>query len=115
MPLPYDARGHQPVVCTQCQRRNGALSAFTTTSWDFGSPRLGAINGVPSMNIQGEGCPGSKHGVAMQAMEELIAKLPAGVGYSGQACPTKSAFQVRKPLIAEHFAASGVLVLGRLV
>ncbi len=57
------------------------FSAFTTTSWDFGSPRLERYNGVPSMNIQGEAAPGLSTGVAMQAMEELIAKLPAGVGY----------------------------------
>ncbi|MFY9180130.1 MAG: efflux RND transporter permease subunit [Venatoribacter sp.] len=57
------------------------FSAFTTTSWEFGSPRLERYNGVPSMNIQGEAAPGLSTGDAMIAMEEMIAKLPPGVGY----------------------------------
>lgn len=57
------------------------FSAFTSTSWGFGSPRLERYNGVPSLNIQGEAAPGLSTGDAMLAMEELIAKLPAGVGY----------------------------------
>lgn len=57
------------------------FSAFTTTRWDFGSPRLERYNGVPALNIQGEGAPGISTGEAMAAMEEIIAKLPAGVGY----------------------------------
>ncbi|WP_221796871.1 efflux RND transporter permease subunit [Oceanobacter mangrovi] len=57
------------------------FSSFATTYWDYGSPRLERYNGVPSMNIQGEAAPGLSTGDAMAAMEELIAKLPAGVGY----------------------------------
>lgn len=57
------------------------FSAFTSTRWDFGSPRLERYNGVPSLNIQGEAAPGMSTGDAMAAMEELIAKLPAGVGF----------------------------------
>lgn len=57
------------------------FSAFTSTYWDFGSPRLERYNGVPSLNIQGEAAPGMSTGDAMAAMEELIAKLPNGVGY----------------------------------
>lgn len=57
------------------------FSAFTNTRWDFGSPRLERYNGVPSLNIQGEAAAGLSTGDAMLAMEDLIAKLPAGVGY----------------------------------
>ena len=57
------------------------FSAFTHTRWDYGSPRLERYNGVPSLNIQGEAAPGMSTGDAMLAMEELIAQLPAGVGY----------------------------------
>lgn len=57
------------------------FSAFTSTHWDFGSPRLERFNGVPSLNIQGEAAPGLSTGDAMAAMEDLITRLPAGVGY----------------------------------
>lgn len=56
------------------------FSAFTTTSWEYGSPRLERYNGSPSMNIQGEAAPGLSTGDAMQAIEEIVAKLPPGVG-----------------------------------
>lgn len=56
------------------------FSAFTSTRWDFGSPRLERYNGVPSLNIQGEAAPGMSTGDAMAAMEELVSRLPAGVG-----------------------------------
>ncbi len=54
-------------------------SAFATGRWTSGSPRLERFNGFPSMNIQGEPAPGHSSGEAMQAMEELVAKLPGGV------------------------------------
>src|SRR5690554_3245402 len=57
------------------------FSAFTSTRWDFGSPRLERYNGVPSLNVQGEAAPGLSTGDAMIAMEDLISLLPAGVGY----------------------------------
>ncbi|MFZ2872422.1 efflux RND transporter permease subunit [Zavarzinia sp.] len=57
------------------------FSAFATTRWDFGPARLERYNGQPSFSIQGSAAPGLSSGDAMLAMEELIAKLPAGVGY----------------------------------
>src|SRR5690554_8238772 len=57
------------------------FSAFTSTRWEFGSPRLERYNGVPSLNVQGEAAPGLSTGDAMLAMEDLISQLPAGVGY----------------------------------
>ncbi len=57
------------------------FSAFTTGRWIFGSPRLERYNGVASININGQGAPGVSSGDAMQAAEEIIKKLPAGVGY----------------------------------
>ena len=56
------------------------FSSFATTHWDYGSPRLERYNGVPSVNIQGEAAPGLSTGDAMAAMEEIVAKLPPGVG-----------------------------------
>jgi len=57
------------------------LTAFATSRWDFGSPRLERFNAFPSMNIMGEAPHGKSTGEAMQAMEEIVAKLPEGVGY----------------------------------
>jgi len=65
------------------RNRDGEMvpfSAFITTRWDFGSPRLERYNGVPALNIQGQAAPGLSTGDAMQAIEEIVAKLPAGVG-----------------------------------
>jgi multidrug efflux pump len=57
------------------------LSAFASGRWTSGSPRLERYNGFPSMNILGQASPGHSSGEAMRAMEEHIAKLPAGIGY----------------------------------
>ncbi|TCL04109.1 efflux RND transporter permease subunit [Sodalis ligni] len=58
------------------------LSAVTTSHWQYGSPRLERYNGLPSMEIQGEAVPGRSTGEAMEMMEQLAAKLPAGISYS---------------------------------
>ena len=57
------------------------FSSFATVHWEYGSPRLERYNGVPSMNIQGEAAPGMSTGEAMKAMEELMTKLPPGIGH----------------------------------
>ncbi|MBT00451.1 MAG: hydrophobe/amphiphile efflux-1 family RND transporter [Oceanospirillaceae bacterium] len=56
------------------------FSAFATSYWDYGSPRLERYNGVPAMNLQGQAGPGFSTGDAMAAMEEMLTKLPPGVG-----------------------------------
>jgi len=57
------------------------FSAFATTQWTYGSPRLERYNGLSSVNIQGTPAPGQSSGAAMAAMEEIAAKLPPGIGY----------------------------------
>ena len=57
------------------------FSAFTSGRWISGSPRLERYNGVPSLNIIGQGAPGVSSGDAMLAAEEIVAKLPLGIGY----------------------------------
>jgi len=54
------------------------LSAIASGRWVYGSPRLERYNGFPSLNIQGEPGPGFSSGDAMNAMEELVRKLPHG-------------------------------------
>lgn len=57
------------------------FSAFSTSHWEYGSPRLERYNGLPSMEIQGQAAPGKSTGEAMAMMEELASKLPTGIGY----------------------------------
>ena len=57
------------------------LSAFTTAHWAYGSPRLERYNGQPSAELQGQAAPGLSSGEAMAAVEEIIARLPPGIGY----------------------------------
>jgi hydrophobe/amphiphile efflux-1 (HAE1) family protein len=55
--------------------------SFASGRWTSGSPRLERFNAFPSMNLWGEPAPGRSSGEAMQAMEELVSKLPRGIGY----------------------------------
>lgn len=60
------------------------FSSFASSNWTSGSPRLERFNGFPSINIWGEPASGRSSGEAMNAMEELTAKLPKGIGYDWQ-------------------------------
>jgi multidrug efflux pump len=57
------------------------FSAFSSAKWQYGSPRLERYNGLPSMEILGQAAPGKSSGDAMNLMEQLAGKLPAGIGY----------------------------------
>ncbi len=57
------------------------FASFASTRWASGSPRLERFNGFPSLNIQGEPAVGRSTGEAMRAFEEIVAKLPPGIGY----------------------------------
>ncbi|MBU0960345.1 MAG: efflux RND transporter permease subunit, partial [Proteobacteria bacterium] len=57
------------------------FSSFAVGRWAMGSPKLERFNGFPSINIWGEPAPGRSSGEAMTAIEEIIAKLPQGIGY----------------------------------
>ncbi|MCS5880416.1 efflux RND transporter permease subunit [Klebsiella variicola subsp. variicola] len=57
------------------------FSAFSTSRWEYGSPRLERYNGLPSLEILGQAAPGKSTGEAMSLMEELAGKLPSGIGY----------------------------------
>ncbi len=57
------------------------LAAFTTVKWIFGSPQLQNYNGFPAYEIVGGAAPGKSTGDAMNEMEDLIGKLPAGIGF----------------------------------
>ncbi|MET0292469.1 MAG: efflux RND transporter permease subunit [Steroidobacteraceae bacterium] len=57
------------------------FSAFSSGEWAYGPQKLTRFNGVPAFNLQGSAAPGNSSGEAMTVMEELIGKLPAGVGF----------------------------------
>src|SRR5690606_35433908 len=54
------------------------FSAFGTSRWAYGSPRLERYNGVSAVEIQGEAAPGESSGAAMDAIEQLASQLPGG-------------------------------------
>ncbi|MCC4833604.1 efflux RND transporter permease subunit [Shewanella sp. 10N.7] len=56
------------------------FSAFTTGTWEFGSPQLQRFNGLPAINIQGATMPGYSTGDAMNDFEEMVKQLPPGFG-----------------------------------
>lgn len=57
------------------------FSAFASSEWTYGSPRLERFNGASSVEIQGQAASGISSGVAMQTMQELAQQLPDGIGY----------------------------------
>ncbi|MCG3147312.1 MAG: Multidrug efflux pump subunit AcrB [Verrucomicrobiae bacterium] len=57
------------------------FSSFATARWTSGSPRLERFNGFPALNFWGEPGLGHSSGEAMQAMEDAVRKLPAGIGF----------------------------------
>jgi HAE1 family hydrophobic/amphiphilic exporter-1 len=56
-------------------------ASFASGHWGYTSPRLERFNGFPSINIMGEAAPGRSSGEAMNEMEEMIRRLPQGIGH----------------------------------
>jgi len=56
------------------------FSAFATSRWETGSPRLERYNGYSALEIVGEASSGVSTGTAMDIMENLVRQLPAGFG-----------------------------------
>jgi multidrug efflux pump len=57
------------------------FSTFTSSNWGFGSPRLERYNGNPAFEILGEAAPGKSSGYAMELIDQMVKRLPAGIGY----------------------------------
>src|SRR5271157_2080 len=57
------------------------FSSFASGHWTSGSPKLERFNAFPSINVWGEPAPGRSSGEAMQAMEDIVSKLPKGNGF----------------------------------
>ena len=67
------------------------FSSFTTSKWITGPVQLIRYNGYPAMKISGGAKPGYSTGDAMQEMQTLVEKLPAGFGFewTGQSLEEK--------------------------
>ncbi len=57
------------------------LGEIAKPRWVVGLPKLDRYNGHPSLKIAGTPAPGHSTGEAMQAMEEIAAKLPPGFDF----------------------------------
>ncbi|AGB45509.1 hydrophobe/amphiphile efflux-1 (HAE1) family transporter [Mesorhizobium australicum WSM2073] len=76
----------QPEDLDKWQVRNssGAMvpfSAFASSHWTFGSPRLERYNGSAAVEIQGAAAAGVSSGAAMDEIDKLVAQLPAGYSH----------------------------------
>jgi len=69
------------------------FTAFASSRWGSGSPRLERFNGVSAMEINGEAAPGVSSGVAMAEVERLVSQLPPGFGleWAGQSYQERAA------------------------
>jgi HAE1 family hydrophobic/amphiphilic exporter-1 len=56
-------------------------SSFAAGRWRYASPRLERYNGFPSLNIWGEPSSGKSSGEGMRAIEEIVSRLPKGIGF----------------------------------
>lgn len=56
------------------------FSAFASSHWTTGSPRLERYNGYSAVEILGEAAPGISTGTAMNIMETLVHQLPGNYG-----------------------------------
>ncbi|PXW97404.1 HAE1 family hydrophobic/amphiphilic exporter-1/multidrug efflux pump [Sphaerotilus hippei] len=79
----------QDILAWHVRNASGEMvpfSAFATVSWASGPAKLERYNGMSSFEIVGSPAEGISSGDAMSAVEQIITRLPKGIGYewSGQ-------------------------------
>jgi len=57
------------------------FSAFASTDWTYGASKLERYNGMSAYEIVGGAAAGVSSGTAMAAVEDIVAQLPAGIGF----------------------------------
>ena len=65
------------------------FSSFATASWAVGPATLTRYNGLPSIEIQGQGAPGISSGTALDEMDKLFKQLPKAWATNRPAFPTR--------------------------
>ena len=78
--------------------------SFASSHWTSGSPRLERFNAFPSMNVWGEPAPGRSSGEAMRAMEEIVSKLPPGIGYDWTGLSYQERMASAQAALLYHFS-----------
>jgi multidrug efflux pump len=86
------------------------LSAFASTHWVNGAMQTVRYNGYPAMRIGGSAAPGFSTGAAMQEMETLAAKLPAGYGYEWTGTSREEKLAGSQAIILYGFAILAVFL-----
>ena len=82
-----DAEGRMlPSDLSKWYVRNSAgtmvpFDAFLSGRWTVGPQKVESYNGQTSFEILGAPAPGSSTGAAMATMQDLISRLPPGIGY----------------------------------
>ncbi len=95
---------------TNNQGRPVPLSAFATTQWVTGAMQTVRYNGYPSMRINGQAAPGYSTGAAMNEMEQLAAKLPAGFSFEWTGQSREEKLAGSQALILYGFAILAVFL-----
>jgi multidrug efflux pump len=65
------------------------FSSFATSSWTIGPASLSRYNGLPAIELQGQGAPGVSTGTALKEMTKLFQQLPKDIGFE----PTGLSYQ----------------------
>ncbi len=74
------------------------LSAYSSTEWTYGSPRLERYNGIPSMEILGEAAAGKSTGDAMKFMADRSQNFRQASATHGPDCRIRKRYpQIRLP------------------
>lgn len=78
----HDPRKRAAPLCSQCQRRAGAVQRLRHHPVGGGPGATGALQRLPSIRIISDASPGHSTGQAMAEMERLVSELPPGIGYA---------------------------------
>jgi multidrug efflux pump len=91
------------------------FASFASARWTYGSPRLERYNGLPAVQINGEGAPGVSSGAAMAEMERLASRLPGGftIAWTGASYQERAA-GAQTPLLYSLSLAMVFLCLAAL-
>jgi len=84
------------------------FSAFASSRWTFGSPRLERYNGSASVEIQGEAAASVSSGAAMDEIDNLVKQQPAGYGHEWTGLSAQE--RLSNSQEASLYAISGLVV-----
>lgn len=95
---------------TNSKGQSVPLSAFASTRWVTGAMQTVRYNGYPAMRISGSAAPGYSTGAALNEMEQLAAKLPAGFGFEWTGTSREEKLAGSQAMILYGFAILAVFL-----